>query len=198
MPDRPNILLVTLDSVRPDHLGCYGYRGTETPQIDRLAAEGVRFTAAYTQAPNTWVAHASLLTGCIPPRHGLRWPLGRVRAEVPTLAELLRAAGYATFGLPALSLLSRESGFARGLETYGLEGLVSEFSGAVHFRPLGETLRLLREWLAAGAPRGAADRPVFLWVHYFGTHVAQGTAAVQMFDLPAADRARYSPYAQCY
>jgi arylsulfatase A-like enzyme len=187
--------MITLDSLRPDHLGCYGYSGTETPHFDELAADGVRFTNAYCQAPNTWMSHAALFTGCNPPRNGVRSPLGRLNPQLPTIAERLKQLGYSTFGLPCVSLLSREAGFARGFDVYHLEGLLSEFHGAVHFRDLRETLDLFREWLAAAKP------PWFAWLHYFGIHVVQGNprdGRFNLLDVPPSDLSRFSPFAQHY
>ena len=85
MPTFPfrNIVLITLDCVRPDFLGCYGCQDVETPTLDRLAAGGVVFEQAVTQAPNTWVSHAGLFTGLYPPLHGLRTPYDRIDPEVP-------------------------------------------------------------------------------------------------------------------
>ncbi|GAF82716.1 unnamed protein product, partial [marine sediment metagenome] len=67
-----NVVLITLDTLRSDHVGCYGYRGVKTPALDALAASGVRFADAVTPVPTTLPAHASILTGEYPPRHGVR------------------------------------------------------------------------------------------------------------------------------
>ena len=73
MPAFPltNLVLITLDCVRPDFLGCYGCQDVQTPALDRMGSRGVVFEQAITQAPNTWVSHAGLLTGLYPPLHGL-------------------------------------------------------------------------------------------------------------------------------
>ena len=95
----PNVLFITIDTLRADHLGCYGYRKIETPNIDRLAAEGVRFTRAYTPVPVTLPAHAVMFTGSYPMRTGMHDFSGnRLSAGQPTLASLLRNQGYATAG----------------------------------------------------------------------------------------------------
>jgi arylsulfatase A-like enzyme len=66
-----SIIMITLDCARPDHLGCYGYHGVDTPGINKIAREGLIFQQAIAQAPNTWVSHASIFTGCNPYRHGI-------------------------------------------------------------------------------------------------------------------------------
>ena len=96
--NKPNIVLISLDCVRPDFLGCYGCGAVRTPHLDRMAARGVVFDQAVSQAPNTWVSHAGILTGCYPPLHGLRSAYDGILEEVPTLAEILKGCGYATAG----------------------------------------------------------------------------------------------------
>ena len=85
-----NILLITIDTLRADHLGCYGNRSVQTPNLDALAARGTRFSQAVTAVPLTLPAHASILTGTYPPVHGVRDMGGFVLGESPpTLATLL-------------------------------------------------------------------------------------------------------------
>ncbi len=99
----PNVLFITIDTLRADHLGCYGYRKIETPNIDRLAAEGVRFTRAYTPVPVTLPAHAVMFTGSYPMRTGMhdfsgnRLSAGQpLSTKIRTLAESFKRDGYAT------------------------------------------------------------------------------------------------------
>lgn len=92
--ERPDILLISIDTLRADRLGCYGRDGARTPVLDALAAEAVVFDAAYTAAPITLPAHASMLTGLIPPRHGVRDNGAfRLPDSVTTLAETLSGQG---------------------------------------------------------------------------------------------------------
>jgi len=187
---KPNVLFITFDCLRPDRLSGLGYRGTRTPAFDRAMEEGVTFTNAYCQAPNTWISHGSLFTGCNPYLHGVRTPLQRISDAIPTMAELFRAGGYATFGLPAMSLLSEEAGFARGFDTYRLDQLQSEEGILSHryHRSAADTLEMTRDWLRA------AERPFLAWIHYFGIHKMKP----DLLDLPAAYRSQYSEYAQYY
>ena len=190
MSQRKNVLILVFDCLRPDHLASLGYRGTNTPTIDRLAIEGTTFPNAYCQAPNTWVSHASLFTACNPYLHGLRTPTRRLSKDLRVMAEVFKEAGYATYGLPAMSLLSKEAGFARGFDEYILDGLRSEPGVLAHRydRTADETLARTKDWLRRVSP------PFFGWIHYFGTHKVED----HLFDLPEDFRRSYSPYAQYY
>ncbi len=187
---KPNVVIITFDCLRPDRLGFAGYRGVETPTFDDLAEESLVFERAYCQAPNTWISHASMFTGCYPSRHGVRTPLDGMRSKVATMAELLSEAGYATFGLPAMNLLSPEAGFARGFDAYTLEGLEGPEGrfGFRGWRSAGKTLERCFEFL------DGARTPFFLWVHYYGLHRALEGG----LDLPSSYRRRFSEYAQYY
>ncbi len=112
------IVVVTLDCVRPDHLGAYGYRGVDTPFMDLVAKEGALFENAIAQAPNTWVSHASIFTGCNPYRHGMRTYYTVISEEVGTLAEMLSKSGYATAAYPAHTLVGPERGYNRGFRSF--------------------------------------------------------------------------------
>lgn len=185
-----NVLIVTFDCLRPDHLSGNGYRGVSTPTFDRIMDEGVSFTHAYCQAPNTWISHASLFTGCNPYKHGVRTPFSRISARLQTMAELFQQAGYATFGLPAMSLLSRDAGFARGFREYRLDGLRSkgDLFATEYYRKCADTLETVKTWLEH------AERPFFAWIHYFGLHQLPS----KVLDLPLHYRRSYSEYAQYY
>ncbi len=169
----PNLLLITLDTTRADVLGCYG--GTvETPVMDRLAAEGVRFDNAWTVTPLTLPSHASILTGLYPPSHGIRENTNfRLATEARTLAEHLGENGYRTGAAVSSIVLSNIFGLDQGFELYD-----EPRSGAV-IRPGGKSVEF-REILErkAGATTDQvlgsllADdiRPYFQWVHYYDPH----------------------------
>ncbi len=114
---RENVLLILLDCARADHFSCYGYRFPTTPNIDRLAAQGVRFSHMITTAPWTLPSHASLFTGLYPSSHGATDEHRRLEPHIPTLAEMLRDAGYATAGFCANPWIV-ETGLARGFEFF--------------------------------------------------------------------------------
>ena len=119
-PEHPNVLLITIDSMRADHLGAYGYAEANTPNLDRFAAEGLRVDAAYTAMPSTNPAHAALLSGTYPARNGVYVHLvDTLDPELPTLAGALKAGDYGTAGI--FSWHSFEppfSGLQRGFDHY--------------------------------------------------------------------------------
>lgn len=157
-PERPNVLLVTLDTTRADRIGCYGARPSPTPSLDRLAQEGVVFEAARTPVPITLPSHSTMMTGLLPPRHGVRNNGSYVLPPgVETLAERFRAGGYRTGGFVSAYVLQRQFGIARGFEAYD-DSLYNERSGV-------ETAQRAVSWL------GRDDRrPFFCWVHLFDAH----------------------------
>lgn len=176
-PSQPSVLLVTLDTTRADHLGAYGSASGATPQLDALAARGVVFERAYAVAPMTLPAHASLFTGLLPTRTGVRWNGEQRLAPLPggpaTLAERFRAAGYATAAFVSAAVLDHAFGLDRGFELYddAVGALPPPNAGpaANRFRaerPAQLTVERARAWLAAQP----AERPLFLWVHLFEPH----------------------------
>jgi choline-sulfatase len=116
---KPNLVLITMEATRPDHLGCYGDHDALTPNLDQLASEGEIFTQATTVTPLTLPSHASILTGLYPVRHGVRDNNGfRLRDSETTLAEFLKSQGYATAAAIGSRLLARESGLQQGFDSY--------------------------------------------------------------------------------
>ncbi len=165
-----NVLLVTLDTVRADRVGCYG-GSVATPALDRLAREGVRFAQASSPAPLTLPAHASLLSGLLPPAHGLRNNgAGAFPADRPTLATALAARGYRTAAFLGAFVLDRRFGLDRGFATYDDEiergpdtapSLEAERRG-------DQVVDRALAWLER--PGEDAERPFFLWVHLYDAH----------------------------
>src|SRR4051812_16680614 len=163
-----NLLLVTLDTVRADHLGAYGDRQAETPSLDRLAREGIRFAAAASPVPLTLPAHSSLLSGLLPPHHGLRNNgAGSFPADRPTLATRLAAAGYRTGAFVGSFVLDHRFGLARGFATYDDEmERDAEGGRALDAERRGDRVvdRALA-WLAAPDAPAGPPPPVFLLGH---------------------------------
>jgi len=188
--ERPNVLLVTIDTLRADHVGCYGYKEASTPTIDGLAARGVRFGTAVAQAPLTGPSHASILTGQIPPAHGFRNNSGfTLSPSVRTAAEDFRQAGYRTAAFVSGFPLDRRFGFDRGFETYDdhlPRGNDRRRTPYVERLADATTDAVLR-WLAASNTGPAAPR-WFLWVHYYDPHAP--------YEPPAelAEQYRHAPY----
>jgi arylsulfatase A-like enzyme/Tfp pilus assembly protein PilF len=169
---RPNILLVTLDTVRADRMGFLGSTRGLTPALDAFARESAVFTHAYSQAPITTVSHATLLTGTYPPRHGVSDFGTPLPAEVPYLPDLLRHAGYRTAAFVGSLILDPRNGtapgFDRGFDT---------FDAGFRLRQAGDdryhSVERRGDEVAARAIRwltGAGDGPTFVWVHLFDAH----------------------------
>ena len=146
-----NLLLVTIDTLRADRVGAFGSTRGLTPRLDRLGAEGLRFTRAYTSAPLTLPAHASLLTSASPPVHGVRNnSLFRLGDNLPTLATVLKAAGYRTGAFVGAFVLDARFGLARGFDVYD-DRYGEGVAGEEPERPAEEVVARASEWIAQSA-----------------------------------------------
>jgi arylsulfatase A-like enzyme/Tfp pilus assembly protein PilF len=170
--ERPNVLLVTIDTLRSDRLGCYGHAAASTPALDALAARGVRFETAIVHVPLTGPSHASILTGLGPLGHGFRENAGFVLpSQARSGAEDFRRAGYRTAAFVSAFPLDRRFGFDRGFDVYDdhlpkgndprRTPYVERFADA--------TTDAVLRWLETPAA-GEPGRPFFLWVHYYDPH----------------------------
>src|SRR2546426_10313705 len=171
----PNVLLITLDTTRADHLGCYGSRTASTPALDALAARGTLFEQAFTSCPMTLPAHATLLTGRQPPEHGLRLNgANGLAPDIPTLAELLAARGYETGAFVAAFVLNSKFGLNRGFHTYDddLEGAPAQEvpEPLSVYRPGNTVTDRALAWLERIAVDESRARPFFCWVHLYDAH----------------------------
>jgi choline-sulfatase len=169
-PSTPrSVVIITIDTLRADHVGAYGYAAARTPALDRLAREGVRFDRAYATAPITLTSHASLMTGRYPPGHGARHNGMRLDLKTPTLAESFAAAGYATAAFVAAFPLDRRFGLIKGFQTYG-DVMPRDDSGHVtNDRPGRLVVDEALGWLSTHR-----EGPFFLWVHLFEPHAPYG------------------------
>jgi arylsulfatase A-like enzyme len=167
VPAGPNVLVITIDTVRADRLGAYGHTGRDiTPRLDALAAESVLFEHAFASSSFTPPTHASIFTGLHPPEHGmLHWnkPLG----DVPTAAALFRAAGWRTFGISPLPTLFK-LGLERGFEQMVSPAWVQEDDRVV----LADADAL--NAAALSLLTAPAERPFFAWIHYYDAHRPYG------------------------
>ncbi len=115
----PNVLVVTIDTLRADHVGCYGYKQGKTPNIDSLAADGVLFRRAFTPVPITLPSHTVIFTGTYPMANGMHDFSGnRLGSTQPTLAGILQAHGYTTGAVVAAAVLDSRFGLNRGFDFY--------------------------------------------------------------------------------
>lgn len=166
--DAPSVLLVTLDTTRADALGCYGNPAAITPNLDALAKESVLYEAARTVAPLTLPAHASMLTGLYPPRHGIAdngfRPLPR---SAETVAELAREAGVQTAAFVAAIVLDPAFGLAQGFDTYEAPQRVG---AAAANRVVDLPASAIVDRALAWFEERDRSRPYFAWVHVFDAH----------------------------
>ena len=156
---RPNIVLISLDTVRPDHLGCYGYPRQTTPNLDRLAAGSARFTNVWVQAPWTLPSHMSLFTSLTPSRHRVDSISRVLSQQIPTWPQLLQQAGYHTAALVNNGQMRAHWGFSRGFELWQ-EYEVDTPAGNCE-AITGQALH----WLGS-----APQEPWLLFLHYFDAH----------------------------
>ena len=177
---RPPILLISIDTLRADHLPAWGYRGVATPHLDALRSDSVLFANAYSQAPLTLASHASLLTGLLPPRSGVRDNFGfTLAAGTPTIASFLRSAGYSTGGAISAAVLTKKTGIDQGFDFY--DDSVEE--GSRVERDGGRTAEILLRWIEQ-----AREGPFFAFLHLFEPHAP--------YEPPEPWRTRYAarPY----
>ena len=171
MLERPNIILLSLDEVRSDHLGCYGYERIRTAAFDRIAEEGTLFENCISSSELTCIAMAAVVTGRHPSRNGMRDPYSQVAAA--SLATILHDAGYQTAGFVGNGILSAEHGFSTGFDHW--DECSEEKSWASAAYKLSTNKRRFFEgnywieeffsWLEAHR-----DGPFLMWGHYFETH----------------------------
>ena len=161
--------MITIDTLRADRLGVYGYMGARTPMIDGLARGAARFSHAYAAAPITLPSHATLMTGRYPPSHGARHNGMRVDPSVPTLAERLKAAGFATGAFVTAFPLDHRFGLQKGFDRYEDRMPATAQGRPANERPGREVVDQALVWLTAN--RG---KRFFLWVHLFEPHAPYG------------------------
>lgn len=167
---RFNVLLLTLDTTRPDHIGCYGYSGARTPVLDGLAEEGIRFADAVVETPSTLPSHTTMLTGLIPPHHGVR-NNGQyyLEQDKTTLAEVLRAHDYETAAFTSAFVLDSRYGLNQGFDLYDdnigkAHSMV--FSENANQRSGADVTNSFLHWLETRDQ----SRRFFSWVHYYDPH----------------------------
>src|SRR5580765_2251900 len=167
---RPNVFLITIDTLRADHVHCYGYDRIQTPALDMIAKEGIRFTQAFTPSPITNSSHTSILTGLLPSSHGVSDFGVPLVATHPTLAELLAKRGYHTAAFIGAVILDSKSlapGLDRGFEFYDNfpeHATTKSRWGRLERRGL-EVEQPAESWLSKH-PDGAH----FVWAHFYDPH----------------------------
>ena len=166
---KPSVILITIDTLRADHVGCYGARTVKTPTLDGLAHDGVVFERAISQVPLTWPSHAVILTGTYPFQNGVQDFTGQPLAQqFRTVSQAFQKAGYATGAVVSAFVLDRSWGLARGFDYYddafSAETFEQKDIGLVD-RRAGESVAHAIAWL-----KKTPKRPFFLWLHLYDPH----------------------------
>ena len=169
--ERPNLIVIIIDTLRPDRLGCYGYTKIKTEHIDRIAEEGLLFTEAVCQVPTTSPSHSSIFTGRYPTAHGVRHNgLFKLNESEVTLAEVLRENGFATGAFVGTYVLNSGFGLEQGFDRYG--DIKVNASGLASAGRLQEAQRIAEKvneeffpWLDS-----VKDKRFFAWIHYYDPH----------------------------
>jgi arylsulfatase len=179
IPERPNILLITIDTLRADHLSCYGYPRQTSPNLDRLARQGVRFARAYSHADITLPSHSTILTGLHPRTHGVIENSVALPREVVTLSELLQGRGYRTVGVTSAYLLA---------PLFNIDQGFADFYPCMSVRRPGrEASDIALEWLIE-----QVQEPFFMWIHYFDPHAPY--LPPSPYDILYSASGSYAPY----
>jgi arylsulfatase A-like enzyme len=192
-PAVPDVVLVSIDTLRADHLGCYGYERPTSPFIDGLAGAGLRWEHARAPSPWTLPSHVTMLSGLLPHHHGAVEDDIGIPAELALLPEAMQAQGFATAGFTATLFVSRKYGFERGFDHFddgGIETSKQNLAGEVTATDVVDgALKWLRH--------REAGEPVFLFLHVYDAHYAYDPPAPfdTMFDrAPEDDDPKYKKY----
>ena len=170
-PAKPalNVVLITIDTLRADHVGCYGYKQIKTPNIDGLAAEGSRFERAFAAVPVTLPSHSAILTGTYPMLSGMHDFSGNKLSPLqPTLASVLKQAGYQTGAVIAAAVLDSRFGLNQGFDFYYDHfdfNRLDEANLDQMERPGNEVAGVALDWLGK-----TSQKKFFLWMHLYDPH----------------------------
>jgi choline-sulfatase len=181
----PNVLLITIDTLRADHLGCYGAKEIQTPTLDALARDGIVFSGAVSQVPLTWPSHAAILTGLYPFQNGVQDFTGQpLDARFRSVAQAFRKSGYSTGAVVSAFVLDRSWGLARGFDYYddafAPEAFVNRNLGLVD-RRAGDSVTRALAWLKKNP-----HKPFFFWLHLYDPH--------SPYDPPEPYRTQYESH----
>jgi choline-sulfatase len=161
------VILISVDTLRSDHLPAYGYRGVQTTSLDALRRDSILFQRAYSHCPMTLPSHLSILTGLLPTEHGVRNNIGyRFLGKSPTLAKVLHERGYHTGAAVSSYVLRGETGIKDGFDFYD-DGIAAAAAGALseHRRSGFETLKIAHAWIEKNAAQ-----PFFFFFHIYEPH----------------------------
>src|SRR5437870_5649107 len=164
-----NVVVITIDTLRADHLGCYGYKQIHTPNINALAGDGIRFEKAFTPVPITLPSHTVIFTGTYPMLNGMHdFSANRLGSEPPTLADVLKGNGYTTGAVVASGVLDSRFGLNRGFDFYYDHfefNRLQESNLDEMERPANVVADQALEWLSKNY-----QKHFFLWMHLYDPH----------------------------
>jgi arylsulfatase A-like enzyme len=192
-PARPDILVVSIDTLRADHLGAWGYPRPTSPFLDELAAGGTRFSNAWSPSPWTLPSHATMLSGLLPLHHGAIESDLTVPADVPWLPVAMRDAGYATSAIVATLFVGDRYGFNRGFDAFEDFGIDDERANRKSTVDAEDVVKHARRWAASQPP----GKPLFLFLHFYDVHYEYDPPAPfnERFDRPSnSDDLTYRKY----
>jgi len=190
-----NIIIISLDEVRPDHLSCYGYKKINTPSIDQVAKEGVRFETCITSSELTPIAMGSVITGKYPNKHGMRDPYSYITG--PSISGILKKNGYKTAGFVGNGLLSKKHGFAEGFEFWnetskGTSWMEIQYPGAESEEMFYEGNYWVEEffkWL-----KDNYKENFFIWGHLYETHEGSEHSLLEKGLIKEGELSEFSYY----
>ena len=179
-PDAP-VIIISVDTLRSDRLPAYGYQGVATPAIDALRKDGILFSSAWSHVPLTLPSHASILTGLLPPQHGVRNNIGYRfdSSQHPTITKVLKGQGYATGAAVSAYVLRSSTGIADDFDFYD-DSIASKTGAATGSlqRAGGLTASIANQWISTNA-----GKPFFFLLHLFEPH--------SPYQAPEPYRSRY-------
>jgi len=183
----PNVVVITIDTLRADHLGCYGYKQIRTPHIDALAADATRFERAYTAVPVTLPSHTVMFTGTYPMLSGMHdFAANKLNPTQPTLASVLKEHGYATAAVIGSAVLDSRFGLNRGFDFYYDHfdfNRLQESNLEEMERPGNLVADVTLDWLSKNY-----SKKFFLWMHLYDPHYPYRPPA------PYSEKYKASPY----
>lgn len=193
-----NIILISLDEVRPDHLSCYGYNKISTPAIDHVAKEGVRFETCISSADFTPIAMGTVITGKYPNKHGMRDPYCHITG--PSIASILKKHGYVTAGFSGNGLLSKKHGFAEGFDFWNEASKETSWKESIFHTLPGATsdeifyvgyywVEEFFEWLKNNYKDG-----FFVWGHFYETHEGSEHSLLEKGLIKEGELSEFSYY----
>lgn len=176
-PDQPNVLMIVVDTLRADHLGCYGHEHATSSHIDDLAARGIVFARCYSTSSWTMPAVASMLSGLLPSQHGATTWTSKVDNQVPWLPEKMQAAGFHTMAVSSNPFLTRERGINRGFDVFDDQTVMAAAEWSFPLLKSKYKAMVLASTSATATRRAMellldrpADKPFFFLAHYMDPH----------------------------